>query len=99
MIDTALRLVICLIPLAFTPVWGFLIADGFLNFGGGEKDLLLLIPWLFWSLVYLVIFVISWLKRLSIKRGLTYSAGGATILLGMIWLVMFVWSSGLLGIS
>jgi hypothetical protein len=97
--QTALRLGICFLPLAFTPVWGFLIADGYLNFGGGEKDLLLLFPWLIWSLIYLVIFVICWLKRLSIKRGLAYSAGSATVLLGMIWLVMFVWFSNLLRMS
>lgn len=96
---TALRLGICFLPLAITPVLGFLIADGYLNFGGGEKDLLILIPWLIWTLIYLLIFVISWIKRVSIKRGLTYSAGGATGVLGIIWLATYLWSSGLLGLS
>jgi hypothetical protein len=31
-------------PVLLTPVWGYLIADGYINFGGGEKDLLLGIP-------------------------------------------------------
>jgi hypothetical protein len=94
-----LKFGICVLPLALTPVWAFLIADGYLNFGGGEKDLLLLIPWLLWSFLYLVFFIISWLKHLPLKLGVIYSAGGATVMLGLIWLVMFVWFSGLLGVS
>jgi len=97
--DTALRLGICFLPFVFTPVWGFLIADSYLNFGGGEKDLFLLIPWLIWSLIYLLIFVVSWLKRYSIKRGLCFSAGGATVILGVIWLGALFWFSDLFGIS
>jgi hypothetical protein len=50
-------------------------------------------------LIYLVIFVISWLMHLSIGLGLIYAAGGATVLLALIWIVLLVWSSGLLGIS
>ena len=42
------KLILCIIPLLMTPVWGYLIADGHLDFGGGEKDLLLLIPWMIW---------------------------------------------------
>ena len=94
-----LRLSLCLFPSALTPIWAYLIAEGYLNFGGGEKDLLLLIPWIIWSLLYFIIFVVSWLKRLPVKRAIAYSAGGATFTLVLVWLVMFVWSSGLLGIS
>lgn len=47
------KLVLCMLPLALTPIWGYLISDGYLNFGGGEKDLLLLLPWLIWSFIYL----------------------------------------------
>jgi hypothetical protein len=84
---------------AVTPLWAYLIADGYLNFGGGEKDLLLLIPWIVWSLLYLMIFVVSWLKGLKMKRGLVYSVGGASIMIALAWLVMFVFSAGLLGVS
>ena len=94
-----IRFSICVFPLALTPLWGYLIADGYLDFGGGEKDLLLLIPWIIWSLLYLIIFVGSWLKRLPIKKTLAYSAGGASFTLVLVWLVMFVWFSGMLGIS
>jgi len=38
------RLILSIVPLALTPLLGFLIAEGYLNFGGGEKDLFLLVP-------------------------------------------------------
>ena len=69
---------ICLLPLAVTPIWIFLIAEGFLNFGGGEKDLFLVIPWLVWSALFLVIGVVAWVRGLSWTRGLAWSAAGAT---------------------
>jgi hypothetical protein len=97
--DVAIRLSFCLFPLALTPLWGYLIADGYLNFGGGEKDLLLLIPWILWSLLYLVIFVVTWFQRLPLKRGLVFSTVGATVVIVLLWLAMFVWSQGLLGVS
>jgi hypothetical protein len=90
--QTAIRIILLLLPLALTPVWTILISDGLLNFGGGEKDLLLLIPWLIWSFIFLVIFITCWIKKLSIKKGLAYSTGGATAIIIIIWLLMFVWT-------
>ncbi len=55
-----LRLLWMLSPLAVTPLLGWLIAEGWLNFGGGEKDLVLLIPWLIWSVCLLLIGAICW---------------------------------------
>jgi hypothetical protein len=50
--QAAIRILVALLPLLLTPVFGFLLADGYLNFGGGEKDILLVIPWTFGSLLY-----------------------------------------------
>ncbi len=94
-----LRLILCILPLALTPLLGFLIADSYLNFGGGEKDLLLLIPWMIWSLVYFVLFLVFWRRKLSIKRGCGYAAAGATWVLVVIYLVLLVWSGGILGVK
>jgi hypothetical protein len=33
------KLLLCFFPILLTPLWGYLIADGYLNFGAGEKDL------------------------------------------------------------
>ncbi|OFW27724.1 MAG: hypothetical protein A3J28_04545 [Acidobacteria bacterium RIFCSPLOWO2_12_FULL_60_22] len=85
------RLGLCLLPLGLTPIWGFLIAEGYLNFGGGEKDLLLLLPWLVWSILYGIIFAACWIKKFPIRRGLGYAAGGASILVVVAWLALFLW--------
>lgn len=92
------RVGLCLLPLALTPSWIFLIAEGYLNFGGGEKDLLLVIPWIVWSALFLVIGVIAWVRGLSWKRGLAWSAGGATAVLAGAWVCLLIWSAGLLGV-
>ena len=46
------RIVLALSPLLVTPVLLSLLAGGQLNLGGGEKDVILVVPWLFWSVVY-----------------------------------------------
>ncbi len=93
------RLILSIVPLALTPMLGFLIAEGYLNFGGGEKDLLLLIPWMVWSLVYFVLFLILWRRKFSIKKGCDYAAVGATGALALIYVVMLIWVGGVLGVS
>ncbi len=93
------RLILSIVPLALTPLLGFLIAEGYLNFGGGEKDLLLLIPWMVWSVVYFVLFLIFWKRKFSIQKGLGYAAGGATGALALIYVVMLIWFGAILGVS
>lgn len=94
-----LHLALSILPLALTPLLGFLIADGYLNFGGGEKDLLLLIPWILWSLLYLIFFLASWWRKTCITRGLAYSVGGATGVLAIVYVILLVWFSGWLGVK
>jgi hypothetical protein len=91
--------VLCLLPLAVSPGLLFLIADGYLNFGGGEKDIILMIPWLIWSVVYAILFGVFWAKRWPRKRVLAYASGGATGLLIVAWLVLFVYATAWLGMS
>ena len=91
------RLILSIVPLALTPLLGFLIAEGYLNFGGGEKDLFLLIPWMVWSVVYFVLFLILWRRRFSIKKGCDYAAVGATVALALIYVVILIWPGEILG--
>ncbi len=94
-----LRLILSIAPLALTTPLGYLIAEGFLNFGGGEKDLLLLIPWMVWSVVYFVLFLIFWKRKFSILKGFGYAAGGATGALALIYVVMLIWFGAIRGVS
>lgn len=81
-----------------TPIWGYLIADGYLNFGGGEKDLFLLIPWIIWAFIYLLIFIIAWIKRRNTKVIVLYSVGGATGILALAWVILFIWFNKIIGV-
>jgi len=87
-----LRIVICILPTSLTPLWAYLIAEGFFNFGGGEKDLLLIIPWMAWSFIYMTIFIVTWTKKIAIKKGILYSIGIAASGIAVIWIVMYLLS-------
>ena len=98
MINFLGKLILCLAPMLLTPVWGYLIADGYLNFGGGDKDLFLLVPWVVWAFIYLLIFLVAWIKRRSIKVMVLYAVGGASGLLAAAWIVLFIWFNQILGV-
>lgn len=91
--STLTRLALSVLPLGLTPLLGYLIAGGRLNFGGGEKDIFLLIPWILWSSLYLGYFIRGWVLRASIKRCLLRAVSGATLTFGLMLLVMFIWLS------
>ena len=93
-----MKLILWLLPISLTPLWGYLIADGYLDFGAGEKDLFLLVPWMFWSLMYMSIFITGWIRRTKIKFILLYSFCGATGILVIIGLLLFIFANDILGI-
>ncbi len=68
------RVVIALFPLALVPVFVRLIATGKLDFGGGEKDLVWVVPWLLWSLIFTVSSFILWYRGWSLWRSIWRSA-------------------------
>ena len=85
------KILLLLLPALLTPAWGFLIAEGIINFGGGEKDILILLPYLIWWLIYLIIGSILWKQplRKMFKLALLYSF---TILL-VLWLGLVAYGS------
>ena len=93
-----LRLVLSLGPLLLTPVLFYLLAEGHLNLGGGEKDILLLIPWIAWSLIYAVSFWVCWRKGYPPGRSAWRSALVGLVGLGVLGLALFlVGELGILG--
>ena len=93
------RFIFCIVPLGITPLLAFLIAEGYLNFGGGEKDLLLLIPWILWSILYAIIYIVQWIKKAKTIKGIYLAAGGATGLLILLWIGIYIFSASQLGIK
>ena len=88
------KLGLCVGPLAVSPLLLFLIADGYLNFGGGEKDIILMFPWVVWSVAYAIVFAVCWARKLPARRGLLFAAGGATGLMFVAWAGLLVWTLG-----
>ena len=93
------RFLLGIVPLGLTPLLALLIAEGYLNFGGGEKDLLLLIPWIIWSLIYMIIYVVQWIKKAKIIKSIYFAAGGATGLMILLWVGLYIFSASQLGIK
>ena len=94
-----LRLALSLLPLGLTPLMMLLIGSGYLNFGGGCKDVLMLVPWIIWSLIYLIISIVGWRKQWSIAKAIAGSVIGATGILALLFLVLLVGSSAWLGLK
>jgi len=82
------KIVVCLLPLALTPLLAILISEGYLNLGGGCKDIILLIPWLLWSIVYSVFFIVLWIRGRSFGQLIAYSVAGASSVIVLVWIVM-----------
>ncbi len=63
-----LPLAVSLLPLGLTPPLAFLIGRGYLNFGGGCKDMSLTLPRSGWSIPYAVASLLGWRRGLSMGR-------------------------------
>ncbi len=87
-----IKLAACLAPLAVTPLLAFLISEDYLNFGGGCKDIILLIPWLVWSVGYAVVFTVLWIKRYPFGRLVAYSLVGAIGVVALAWTILLVYA-------
>jgi hypothetical protein len=75
--------------MCLTPVWGYLLADGTINLGGGDKDIFILIPYLLWSVLYLasgLFFVKCSIRRMT-GEALLYSVGIMLVL----WSAIFIY--------
>ena len=84
-----LRLFLAIVPLLITVLLAWIVMAGYLSLGGGEKDIFLVVPLLIWSMVYLCSFLTLWWRRASIGRSVSVSAGFATGLVVMAFLVLF----------
>ena len=95
--NIASRIITALFPLALTPVLVELIANGQLDLGGGEKDLVWVIPWFLWSMIFMLSSFFLWYRGWSLRRSSVRSAivGVGGVLLAALLLAAF----GQLGIG
>jgi len=93
----ASHLLLALVPLAFTPGLVFLLAEGILSFGGGEKDLILALPYIVWALLFFITALVLIIKQWSIARWFQRSLLVSIGLMLSLWIV--VWLTGSLGVA
>ena len=75
----AVRLVAGFLPLALTAAFGFLLAEGHLDLGGGEKDIVWVIPCALWSLLYAISSLVLWTRRWPLGRSILLSSAVAVL--------------------
>jgi len=90
--STTKRIIVLIFPLLATPLIVFLIAENYLSFGGGDKDIVILIPWIAWSAVFIVSGIVLW-KRVSqftpwVCKSLIYSL----VIISIIWLGLLIYT-------
>jgi hypothetical protein len=97
MLTALSRLILAFLPLASAPLLVHLIAEGHISFGGGEKDLVWILPWLLWSLIFGSSSLVLWHRRWPVVRSTVWSAaiGLAAVLLAAVVLGVF----GQLGVA
>jgi hypothetical protein len=84
-----MKLLLAFVPLLLTVLFAWFVMDGYLNFGGGEKEIILAVPLLIWSLVYLCCYLFLWWRRITLGRSVAVSSALATGLVVIAWVVLF----------
>lgn len=92
-----LRVITALFPLALAPVLVILIANGQLDLGGGEKDLVWVLPWLLWSIIFAVSSFVLWYLGWPLSRSSARSA--AVGFGGLVIVALLLAAFGQLGIG
>lgn len=85
----AVRILVAITPLLATFVFVWLVS-GPLNMGSGEKDIFLAIPLLLWSLLFSGCYLVLWWRGFTLGRSSGVSAGFATALVVIAWVVLLV---------
>jgi hypothetical protein len=77
-VTLVIRIVTAFAPLLLTPALGWAINNGTFNFGGGEKDIILLVPWLVWAIGFATAALVYWSRRTDLGPSLLRAAVWAT---------------------
>lgn len=83
------NIVLAAVPLLIAPVLFIALAEGWLDFSGGEKDILIVFPYALWALIFFVVSLIliirGWPLRRWAGRAALLSVGTVLIL----WIIAF----------
>jgi hypothetical protein len=85
------------VPMLITPGLIYMLAEGWFDFGGGEKDILLALPYFLWAFIFFVVALVLIIKNWSLQRWLLRS--GFVSVVAMLVLGVVVYLNSWLGIS
>ncbi len=86
------QIIVAIAPLLFTPLLFYALSEGLLNLGGGEKDVLWMIPWGIWGVVFLVSAILFMRKSRSTLSWLGYTLTASIALMVMLFIVTYILS-------
>ena len=89
LMDVLSRLAVTCAPAGRAALFAWLVTEGHVSFGGGDKDVLLVFPVMAWALIYLVASSVLWARHARIKRMASVGAMVATSVLGVAWAGLF----------
>ena len=81
------HLVLAAAPMLMTPGVIYILAESWIDLGGGEKDILLALPYFLWAFIFFAAALVLILKRWPLQRWLLRAAfvsTGAMLVLGVI---------------
>lgn len=88
----ALRISIAVVPLLASLGFGWMVMEGNIDLGGGDKDVLLVAVLLLWSGIFFLSKLTLWLQGFALGQSVSVSAGISTGLTALAWVVLFVFS-------
>jgi len=74
-------------PLLLTPLLGFLLAEGFVNLGGGEKDIIWAFIWAVWSIIFAISSLILIWRNWALDKWVVRSTIVGTAGLVAVWVL------------
>jgi hypothetical protein len=91
------QVVLALLPLLLTPVLGYVLTEGVLNLGGGDKDILWAFAWAIWSIAFAIssIFLIN--RNWAVDKWALRSTIASTGVMLVLWLLAF--AASVLGLA
>ncbi len=78
------------LPLLLTPVLFFMLAEGWLNLGGGEKDILITLPWLIWSLIFFITALVLIVKGWALRRWIVRSGLVSLVVMLLLFVIAYI---------
>ena len=82
------KLLLAIAPLLLAVLFAWLVMEGHLNFGSGEKEIFLAIPVLLWAFAYLCCYLVLWWRGSELGRCVGLSSGLATGFVVSAWLLL-----------